>query len=512
MSDRADVSDAELLRRFAGGRNQDAFTELVKRHLSLVYSAALRQVRSPQLAEEVAQSVFADLARDAGKLKPDAVVVAWLHLVTRRTAVDVIRKESRRQLREQIAVGMNAMNTTEATWPHIEPLLDEAVSALDETDRAAVLLRYFENKSLREVGAQLGVSEGAAQKRLSRAVEQLREYFGKRKVAVGASGLIVLISANAVQAAPVALITTISAAGIAACATTTATATVTATKVIAMTTLQKTIVGAAVAAAVGTGVYETRQASTYRAQAETLQQQQAPLVEQVQQLQQERAEASNQIAALTEEVERLSGNKSELLRLRAETSRLRNAAASTPTVVGKASSSTVVSRGESSEATGNATELVQEASRLWQTGKLGEALTKFEAAVKLDPKNTTAWNGLGWVRFNTGKKDGAAEAFEKVVELEPDHAAALNGLGQLYLSQKKYDQAENYLLKASPKAPAAWYGLAKMYLLQDKFDQAEKWAQAIIDSGQGDEGSRALLKAAKDKSVSPALRLMIDPQ
>ena len=198
-------TDLELLARYTRQHAEDAFAELVRRHVGLVYSAALRQVRSPQFAEEVAQSVFTDLARSAAKLKPDTILTAWLYQVTRRTAIDVVRREASRQLREQIATEMNAMNATAADWTHIEPLLDEAMHALDDTDRTAVLLRYFENKSLREVGATLGTSENAAQKRLSRAVERLREFFAKRGVTVGASGLVVVISANAVQAAPAAL-------------------------------------------------------------------------------------------------------------------------------------------------------------------------------------------------------------------------------------------------------------------------------------------------------------------
>src|SRR5688572_23898837 len=213
-------TDMELLARYARQHAEDAFAELVRRHLGLVYSAALRQVRSPQLAEEVAQSVFIDLARNAARLKPDTILTAWLYQVTRRTAIDVVRREASRQLREQIATGINDMNAAdlsrrnpmEADWTHIEPLLDEAMHALDDTDRTAVLLRYFENKSLREVGATLGTSENAAQKRLGRAVERLREFFAQRGVTVGASGLVVVISANAVQAAPVGLVLTISAA------------------------------------------------------------------------------------------------------------------------------------------------------------------------------------------------------------------------------------------------------------------------------------------------------------
>ena len=188
----------------------------MKRHLDLVYSAGLRQVRSPQLAEEVAQSVFADLSRNAHKLGPDTILPAWLYQVTRRTAIDVVRRESRRQSRERIAQEISDMNPTSSDWTLVEPLLEEAMEALDEKDRGAILLRYFENKSLREVGQVLRTSEDAAQKRVSRAVEQLREFFAKRGVTVGASGLVVFISANAVQAAPPGLAGTISSAAIAA--------------------------------------------------------------------------------------------------------------------------------------------------------------------------------------------------------------------------------------------------------------------------------------------------------
>jgi RNA polymerase sigma factor (sigma-70 family) len=193
------TSDLDLLREFARGNSQDAFSEIVRRHLNLVYSAALRQVRSPQLAEEVAQSVFADLARVAATPSSPQTLTPWLYAVTRRTAIDAIRKESRRQLREQTAMEMNNMNATANDWTQIEPLLDDAMAALDETDRSAILLRYFENKNLREVGEALGASEDAAQKRVSRAVERLREYFSKSNVTIGAGGLAVLISANAVQ-------------------------------------------------------------------------------------------------------------------------------------------------------------------------------------------------------------------------------------------------------------------------------------------------------------------------
>ncbi|HEY1660859.1 MAG TPA: sigma-70 family RNA polymerase sigma factor [Verrucomicrobiae bacterium] len=319
------ASDLNLLGRFARENSQDAFTEIVRRHVDLVYSAALRQVRSPQLAEEVAQSVFSDLARDAGKLRSDTVLIAWLYAVTRRTAIDVIRKESRRQLREQIAMEMNTMNATANDWTEIGPLLDDAMAALDESDRSVILLRFFENKSLREVGESLSISDDAAQKRAGRAVEQLRGFFSKRRLTIGASGLAVLISANAVQSAPVGLAATISTAAVlTGAAAATASATLAATKIIAMTTLQKTVISAALAATIGTAVFAAHKASQLREQNQALQQQQAPLAQQIQQLQQEFADATNRVAGLLEENALLKSNspEDELLELRNEVTQL----------------------------------------------------------------------------------------------------------------------------------------------------------------------------------------------
>jgi RNA polymerase sigma factor (sigma-70 family) len=316
-------TDLQLLARYTQNRAEDAFAELVRRHLDLVFSAALRQVRSPQLAEEVAQSAFTDLVRQAHHLAPDTILTAWLYQVTRRTAIDVVRRESRRQHREQVACELNAMNTAATEWTHIEPLLDEAMHALEEADRTAVLLRYFENKSLREVGQTLGTNEDAARKRVSRAIERLRQFLAKRGITVGASGLSIAISANAVQAAPAGLAITISTAAALAGTTIATTATATATKAIAMTTLQKTIITVTIATAVSTGLYEARQASNLLTQVQTLQRQQAPLAEQLDQVTRERDDAKRQLAAIRDDDKRLNRDAAELLRLRGEVARLR---------------------------------------------------------------------------------------------------------------------------------------------------------------------------------------------
>jgi tetratricopeptide (TPR) repeat protein len=158
-----------------------------------------------------------------------------------------------------------------------------------------------------------------------------------------------------------------------------------------------------------------------------------------------------------------------------------------------------------------AAELSAEGWQLWQKRELKPAIEKFDAAVKLDSKNSNAWNGLGWANFNNGNTDAAQKAFKKVIALEPKHPAALNGLGQIALSQRNYREAEDYLLKAAPQAPAACYGLAKLYLLTGKYDQAEKYAQKILAEGETDPFAQAMLKAAQAKKLPAVLREQIEP-
>ena len=319
------MSDLELLNQYARQNRQEAFAELLDRHLKLVYSAALRQVRSPELAEEVAQSVFADLARNAAKLEPQTVLPAWLYEVTRRTAVDVVRKESRRRHREQIAADITAMNANSSEWTTIEPLLDEAMEALEPQDRTAILLRYFEDKSLREIGQTLGASEDAAQKRVSRALEHLRAFFSKRGRAISAAGLAAVISANATHAAPAGLKAAILSS--AALSGSGALGTLGITKTLTMTTLQKVLIGTALVAAVGTGVYEASRASTFQEQLRALQRLPPAAAGQSDSLRQQLDEANRQLAALRAENEKLRKDAADIYRLRGEVGRLRNNAA-----------------------------------------------------------------------------------------------------------------------------------------------------------------------------------------
>ena len=157
---------------------------------------------------------------------------------------------------------MNQDNPTDdEIWERLSPMLDDALKQLEEQDRLAVFLRFFQKKPMREVGETLGVSEAAAKMRVSRAVERLREFFSKRGVAVGASGLATVLTANAVQAAPIGLSTAISTGAALSGAAMHGAGTIGLTKTLAMTTIQKTLLTATIVAAVGTGIYEAQRLS-----------------------------------------------------------------------------------------------------------------------------------------------------------------------------------------------------------------------------------------------------------
>ncbi|HTB84842.1 MAG TPA: sigma-70 family RNA polymerase sigma factor [Candidatus Sulfotelmatobacter sp.] len=204
-------NDSALLRQFAEESSEPAFAALVERHLNLVYSVALRHVRDPHQAEEIAQAVFIILARKAAGIRNLNALPSWLFQTTRLTANNFLRSELRRRNREQEAYMQSEWNeSSAAVWMQIEPLLDSAVGALGENDRRAILLRFYQGKTLPAVGEALGVSEAAAEKRVSRAVEKLRRFFGKKGVTVSAGIISMAVATNSVQAAPAGLVSGIS--------------------------------------------------------------------------------------------------------------------------------------------------------------------------------------------------------------------------------------------------------------------------------------------------------------
>ena len=311
------TDDVKLLERFTAHGDESAFRALVERHINLVYSTARRVLNGDtHLAEDVAQKVFTDFARKARTLPSDTVLTGWFYEAARFAASNTIRGERRRRTREEEAFAMQQLaSDSAAEWEQLHPVLDDAMGELSVADRNALLLRYFENQDFHSVGRALGVSADAAQKRVSRAVERLREFLSQRGVTVSASGLVVLISTNAVFVAPAGLSAAIfsSALGGASLVTNAV------TKGISMTALQQALITAALITAVGLAIHEARRALALQNQVSALQQQHAALAEQ---LMQEHDEALRQLATRQKVAER-DTNMTELLRLRGEVARLR---------------------------------------------------------------------------------------------------------------------------------------------------------------------------------------------
>lgn len=199
-------TDHDLLHHYQTAQSQAAFSALVQRYVDLVYSTAARQVSSPDFAKEVSQQVFLELAARASKLRPNTHLASWLYVVTRRRAIDLVRREARRMKNETMAAAQSAIDQSgEALWPALRPLLDDVLGELSEGEREAVVRRFFENEGFRDIGAAMRISEDTAQKRVSRALDRLCELLSKRGLVATATAVASAVSAHAVEAAPAGL-------------------------------------------------------------------------------------------------------------------------------------------------------------------------------------------------------------------------------------------------------------------------------------------------------------------
>ncbi|HRI14910.1 MAG TPA: sigma-70 family RNA polymerase sigma factor [Verrucomicrobiota bacterium] len=311
--------DSRLLREYAQDCSEAVFADLVRRHVNLVYSAALRQVGGDApAAEDVTQSVFTELARQAERLARHPALTGWLYTTTRRVAGHAVRAEFRRQRREQQIQMMQdlAHDSTEAEldWERVRPVLDAAMHELAEPDRLAVLLRHFERRPLAEVGDRLGLTENAARMRADRALEKLRALLAKRGVTSTASALVLTLGNQGIIAAPAALATTVANAATAAAATTASTLAL----FPFMASMNFKAMGAALLViSAGTALFlQYRSAERLRATNAELRDQVARAIEDAQAAQRKTAQNSD-------EQSRWQQPQAELLRLRGEVSRLR---------------------------------------------------------------------------------------------------------------------------------------------------------------------------------------------
>ena len=309
--------DMALVREFAAHHSEAAFETLVARHLDIVYSAALRQVGDLHLAQEVTQRVFILLARKAGSLRPETVLAGWLFKATRYMALAELRTRHRRLHQETKAFMETSPSETpvEPAWPQIAPLLDEALAGLNETDRRALLLRYFERRSLAEVGAALALNEDSARKRVDRGLEKLRKFFMKRGVSLSTTAITGAVAANAVKSAPAGLALTIKIASLAAAGTG-------AFSLLSFMSLTKFSVGlSALVAAVTTTALVVQHQSQVQ-----LHEQNAALQQQLTEIQTDNASLSNRLTMAVPPDSGTTAEHTELIRLRGEVGVLRRQA------------------------------------------------------------------------------------------------------------------------------------------------------------------------------------------
>jgi RNA polymerase sigma factor (sigma-70 family) len=297
------TDDAELLRRYATERSEEAFAELVQRHLGLVYHAALRQCGGDaHRAEDVAQQIFTDLARKAASLSRRPVLAGWLYTSTRYAAAQAVRTEARRQVREREAqMRQEAETGGAADWDRLRPVIDDALQALGATEREAVLLRFFEGCAFAEIGIRLALSEDAARMRVERALGKMRGSLARHGVTSTVAALATALAGQAGAAVPAGLAAKITGAAAGTGATALAT-------FMTMTKLQ-TGIALAVAAA-GTTWLVIQHQTNVRLEADV-----ASLREAARETAQLREENAG-LAKLSAELPDLRRDHAELLRLR----------------------------------------------------------------------------------------------------------------------------------------------------------------------------------------------------
>lgn len=213
------LDDAELLRRYASDRSENAFAELVRRHLAFVYAAALRQVGGDDsLAQDVAQIVFSDLGRKASELTRHRVLLGWLFTSTRYAAGKIVRGEQRRRAREWEAHTMHELNYEPAAcadWAELRPVIDEVLASLNQTDRETVLLRFFEGCAFPEIGARFAITGDAARLRVERALDKMRAGLARHGVKSTTAGLALALANQPALALPTGLSAAVTGAALA---------------------------------------------------------------------------------------------------------------------------------------------------------------------------------------------------------------------------------------------------------------------------------------------------------
>lgn len=431
------TESSKLLADYVKNGSEPAFRELVRRYVDLVYSAAARLVEGDaHLARDIAQMVFVDLARKAGTLSPNVLLGGWLHRHTCFVAATVMRSQRRRQSREREAVEMNMLQS-ESHPSQIGPILDDTINQLGARDRAAILLRFYEQRDFRSVGQALGTNEDAARMRVNRALEKLHQLLKARGVTSSAAVLTAALTGEAITAAPAGLAAGIATAALAGTSAGTGT-TLTLFKLMSFTKLQSGVLGVLVIAGATTLLVIQHQTEA-RLRDENL-----ALSQQIQKLKADNEDLANQFARYQREAARAASRAAQAVvapgGLAAADSQSTNFYARLQREIPKLTVKQVESYLKDNRR--NAASLLAAFRTTGDKALLEEAMKNFPN----DPE----------VAFEAAFKNGASpeekrqwlDAFEKS---DPDNALANYLSAREYLKAGQGDQAIQELLAASAK-------------------------------------------------------------
>jgi RNA polymerase sigma factor (sigma-70 family) len=394
------TDDQKLLAEYVDNGSEEAFRELVTRYFDFVYSSAVRLVQGDrQLAEDVAQMVFTDLARKACSLSREVLIGGWLHQRTFNVARTVLRGERRRQAREREAVAMNALrNNSDGELVQLTEVLDAAILQLGREDRKAILLRFFEQRNFRAVGEGIGTSEDGARMRVARAVEKLHIVLKRRGVTLSAAALGTALGTQAVAAAPAGLAASVATTALASAGTGTA-AVLTYLKLMVTTKVKVGITGAILVAGLVSLLLHRQSQARLGERDESLRQQARVLAQLVAE-NQRLSTLTNQASASVEDPQ-----WNDLLRLRAEAESLRGQVREIPAL--------------------------QEENRRLQRRLSREAQTPFQIQEQLWAKTrwVEAWMRafIAYARENQGRLPASFEQAEPFLPREVREETAVTG-------------------------------------------------------------------------------------
>jgi len=429
-----EFSDHELLQKFLRSQSEDAFRGLVDCHLPMVLGTARRMLGNEQAAQEVAQNTFALLAQKAASLKPEQSLGGWLHRAARNESLHVQRAEGRRRKREETAAAMNAIEES-ATTPEWLDDLEEALEELAPDEHDVLVLRFLEDRKLRDVGTELGVGEDAARMRVNRALDRLRMIFEQRGINVSAGALIATLTAQATLALPAGL-----GAAIATTVFTNAAAATGAGTVVGWLTLKSAATVIGIIAAAGVGLFITQRESD------------SP----------EPVEAVQTVASTTvlpnEEPAVVSANPP---------------AVQAPDVAATSAGSTGGGRasitGSEEPPTPEAQQLLEEARGLIDRRQYEDALERLNAAIELSPRFADAYLFRGIAFEGAEKLPESLASHRRAAELRPTYKQAWFEQSRIHDRLQQYDETIRTATKAIEIDPDFWQawlgrGRAKYHL------------------------------------------------